>query len=103
MSEVRQGQDAEAKGEVRFVIRAAEIGPSFADDARLATDNTKYSEITLSCPAWVRAQLAFRVGDDLELADPRSTLRRQGGPIPATPANFHGGDITGARRWPGTR
>jgi hypothetical protein len=49
MSEVRQGQDAEAKGEVRFVIqahffitpRAAEIGPTFAEDARLATDITK--------------------------------------------------------------
>src|ERR1035437_7035604 len=42
----------------------------------------RYCEITLSCPARVRAQLTFRVGGIWELAELRYTLRRQGGSIP---------------------
>jgi hypothetical protein len=37
----------------------------------------RYCEITLSCPARVRAQLTFRVGGIWELAELRYTLRRQ--------------------------
>src|ERR1039458_2783052 len=49
----------------------------------------RYYEITLSCPAWVRAQLAFRGGDDLGVGRPSIYTTASGvGNLQGPPANI---------------
>jgi hypothetical protein len=97
MSEVRQGQDAEAKGEVRFVIH------TIASWRRAVSQGAQRQPVTSRAPlnshlrrrvfGWLPitrnnalvprpgSQLTFCVSGIWELADLGYTLRRQGGLI----------------------